>query len=394
MLGGTLLLKKDFAGAVAANKESVRLDPDNAAYRRYLAFALASAGDTDAAVTAYREAIRLEPKVTASHYNLGTLLLTNDDLPGAAAAFQEAIRLEPKLVPAHNNLGLALRGTGDLDGAAAAHREAIRLEPKNSAAHNNLGLVLQDRGDLYGAAAAHREAIRLNPKLANAHNNLGRALLGIGDLDGALACFRTALELEPGRELFRTNVQQVERWRELLPRLADVAAGRAGPTTPAEALAFAGLCAQPFQKRYALAARLSAEAFAADPALAAEYRYNAACNAALAAAGRDAGTATFGVEEWGHLTEAARGWLRADLVAWAARATDPKAWPLVRSKLTHWKRDTDLIAVRDPAWLAAMPGPDRDAWAALWADVDALLAEVTPAAGPPPARQSVVMPGR
>jgi hypothetical protein len=36
----------------------------------------------------------------------------------------------------------------------------------------------------------------------------------------------------------------------------------------------------------------------------------------------------------------------------------------------------DLIAVRERAWLEAMPPADRRRWQALWADVDTVLAIV------------------
>jgi hypothetical protein len=42
--------------------------------------------------------------------------------------------------------------------------------------------------------------------------------------------------------------------------------------------------------------------------------------------------------------------------------------------LRQWKADPDLAAVRDPAWLAAMPDVDRDRWGRFWADVDVLIA--------------------
>jgi hypothetical protein len=50
------------------------------------------------------------------------------------------------------------------------------------------------------------------------------------------------------------------------------------------------MCQQPYQKHYAASARLYADAFTADAKLAADlnqqHRYNAACSAALTAAGQ------------------------------------------------------------------------------------------------------------
>ena len=65
---------------------------------------------------------------------------------------------------------------------------------------------------------------------------------------------------------------------------------RGGDTAdPGETIALATMCQQPTKKRDAAAARLYADAFAAEPKLAADlqqqHRYNAACSAALAAAG-------------------------------------------------------------------------------------------------------------
>ena len=58
------------------------------------------------------------------------------------------------------------------------------------------------------------------------------------------------------------------------------------------------------------------------------------------------------------------------------QAKEQKNWQDVRRELVYWKNDSDMIAVREPAWLAAMPDPDRKTWRSFWADVDALLATI------------------
>jgi hypothetical protein len=70
-------------------------------------------------------------------------------------------------------------------------------------------------------------------------------------------------------------------------------------------------------KRYAASARLYADAFAAEPKLAAdlnaEHLYNAACSAALAAAGQGEDAAKLDDKEKARLRKQALAWLRADL---------------------------------------------------------------------------------
>jgi predicted ribosomally synthesized peptide with SipW-like signal peptide len=332
----------------------------------------------------YRAALALRPRNVAAWDRLGVALRDKWDPDGAVAASRDAIRLDPEYSRPHHNLGRALWDKGDRDGAIAAFTQAIRLDPTYTAAHNNLGGVLYEQGDLDGAIAKYREAVSLDPKLATIHKNLGLALRRKGDLDGAVAALGEAVRLAPKVPGHQANLRQTGRWRELLPRLPDVAAGRAEPEAPAEAVEFARLCSQPFQGRYALATRLFAGAFAADPTLAddptAFHRYSAACCAALAA-GRGPEMTAIGVEEWGHLTHLAHHWLGAELAARTAQAKDPRAWPVVRASMNFWKRDPELAAVRDPIWLAAMPADEREKWEEFWADVDALRKQL---ASPPP----------
>jgi tetratricopeptide (TPR) repeat protein len=295
----------------------------------------------------------------------------------AAGYYRAALAIRPGSIPTWNRLGNALTRAGDFDGAVASYHEWFRLDPRY---------------------------YRITDTLAAAHHVRGLDRRDRGDLDGAAADFQEAVRLLPWWKDFEEDLQQVRRWRELLATLPDVAAGRAHPKTPAEALEFADLCRQSFQRRYILATRLAAGAFAADPQLADEIvtdsrfdratrtqtdsrvsrRYLAARWAVLAAAGKDADATAVGVEEWGHLTELAHRWLRADLAGWPDRAKDPG-----RRTSAYWKHDPDLAAVRDPAWLAAMPPSDRKRWEAFWADVDALLLATTPPARAPPPRPKV-----
>src|SRR5205823_3350627 len=206
----------------------------------------------------------------------------------------------PNYAVPFNNLGRALQAKSDLDGAIAAFREAIRLDPTFAWPRNGLGWALYSKGELDAAMPHYREAMRLEPKNTWPHNNLGFALRDLGELDEAIAEFGEAVRLEPKNAMIHNNLRQTERLRALLPRLPDVVAGRAEPASPVEASDFAVLCGRPFQKRYATAVRLYAKAFAAEPRLAADlaagHRYDAACYAALAAAGKDADLIAVGVE--------------------------------------------------------------------------------------------------
>jgi hypothetical protein len=159
-----------------------------------------------------------------------------------------------------------------------------------------------------------------------------------------------------------------------------VLAGDDRPKDAAEGLDFAQLCSD--TDRPAAAARLWADALAADPKLAddrqAQHRYNAACAAALAAAGRGQNDPKPDDAARAQLRQQALDWLRAERAAWSDALGEgpPPARPVIAQTLQHWRSDPDLAGVRDPNELAKLPEHEQTAWRALWADVDALLAKV------------------
>ena len=133
------------------------------------------------------------------------------------------------------------------------------------------------------------------------------------------------------------------------------------------------------KKLYRTSAGLWADAFAASAKLAddlhAAHRYNAACSAALAAAGQGEDAGKLDDKEKARLRKQALDWLRADLALRTkqleiGQAADRTA---MQNALRHWQQDSDLAGLRDPAVLAKLPAEERAAWEKLWADVANLL---------------------
>jgi tetratricopeptide (TPR) repeat protein len=410
-LGLALQAKGQVEEAIAAFRQALALEPKDARVHYNLGNALAAKGQVDQAIAAFRQAITLDPKDAKAHTNLGSALHTKGLWDEALAACQKAIVLDPKLAMAYNNLGLALKEKGQVERAIAAYHQAIAVDPKLGLAYYNLGIALEVRRQLDQAIAAYRQAVTLDPKLAGAHYNLGNALRDKGHLDEAIGHYRQAITLDPkdaeahcnlglslqqqgrfgealallkrGHELGFHNpryprwtyasakwVQKAQRLADLESKLPAVLKGEAQPADT-ERLGLAEVCQVKHLHR--AAARFYAEAFTAQPRLAddleAGHRYDAACMAALAAAGAGADAATLGDKERTDLRHQALDWLRADLKAWA-QADDGV---LVQRTLQHWQQDTDLASVRDKETLAKLPQAERDAWQKLWADVAALV---------------------
>jgi tetratricopeptide (TPR) repeat protein len=381
-LGNALFNTKQPEEAAGYYRVAVALRPDAAAAHYNLGLAQRDKQDREEAIAALRTAIELDPKFAAAHNNLGNALRAKQDLDGAIAAYRQAIDSDPRHASAHYNLGATLADKQDLDGAIAAYRQAIALAPKDALAHNNLGVALAAKGDLEGAIAAFRAAIALDPKLAKPHGALGRALLERGRFAEARTATRRSLDLLPQRDPLRQmasqQLGQCERLAALDEKLPAVLGGEAEHADAAERLALAQLCRQ-YKQRHAAAARFYANAFTTDPKLADDLhlqnRYNAACSAALAAAGQG--------EDAKHLSDKVRlglrrqalGWLRDDLALYVklAEREEPGARQVVPQTMQHWEQDADLASVRDQEALDKLPDDERQQWRQLWDDVGALL---------------------
>jgi tetratricopeptide (TPR) repeat protein len=377
-LGIALQAKGDVEGALDELRQAVQLDPQFVQAYEGLGRALQAKGDLDGAIATFRKAISLDPQSAAIHSHLGFALRAKGDLDGSIAAYRQATILNPQSALDHSQLGFSLRVKGDLDGSIDAYRQAIQLNPQSALEHNALGFVLQTKGDLDGAIAAYRQATILDPKSAPFHNVLGFALQAKGDLEGAVAAYRQAIYLDPNAVYIQDNLRAARQMQaELERKLLAFLRGERKPE-PAECLELAFLCQQPWKQQFAHSARLYEAAFAARPELAEDvskwHRYNAACGAALAAAGQGKDQPPLDDKTRARWRQQALLWLRADLAAHAKQLETgkPEDLSFVEQRLRHWQSDSDLAGLRDPA-AGKLPTPEQQAWRKLWADVAALL---------------------
>ena len=116
----------------------------------------------------------------------------------------------------------------------------------------------------------------------------------------------------------------------------------------------------------------------------AKNRYNAACAAAMAASGRGKDDPPLDATAKARWRSQAMVWLKTDLAAWSKvlESAPPQEQQSISTTLQHWKADTDLAGLRDPAALAKLSEDEQKACRSLWAEVDALLAKSGPKTKP------------
>jgi serine/threonine-protein kinase len=376
-LGIALFRKGHFDAAIAAYRETVRLNPQFAVAYFNLGQALSARGRLDEAIDAFRKAIARKPDWAMVHASLGFALFKKGELDAARAALEDAVKYDRTSALAQFNLGLVLTEQGRYGEAAAAYRRAGGLAPKWAVPHYNLGTVLADAGRPDEAVAAYQEAIRLQPNYAEAHCNLGEVYRVQGRFALALAEFRRGDELgSRNRAWPYPSAQWVRDCRRLVEidgREEAVLRGTPRLVGAAERKEYAQLCG--CKKLYATSARLWADAFAADPHLAADlaagYRADAACAAALAGCGRGKDAARLDDRQRAHCRRQALQWLGAELAACmkALRRGGAEGRRLAQQRLGSWQFGWELAAVRDPAALARLAEVERVSWARFWAEV-------------------------
>jgi serine/threonine-protein kinase len=348
-----------------------------------LAEALLHSGHASEGLDLLARMVHESPDNPYLHFQQGPALYDQGRHADAEEVCRKAIALKPDYANAYINLGAALNDQGKPAEAEAAFRKAIALKPDDAEAYINLGAALADQGKPAGAEAACRKAIALQPDYANAYINLGGALQRQGRFTESLAAYRRVHELGSKQSGWRHPslqwVRMAERLVELEKKLPSILSGEESPGNPGQAIDFAWLCQQPYQKRYAASARLYADAFAAEPKLAADlkqqYRYHAACSAALAGTGQGEDARLLPDKVAAMFRRWALGWLRDDLTAYGKLAgqNNPAARRAIHQRLAHWQSDPDLASLREKNAVDKLHQNERDACRKLWSDVADLL---------------------
>ena len=210
---------------------------------------------------------------------------------------------------------------------------------------------------------------------------LAKALQKKGDYAEALALIRKAKEMAPDRvpDYWHSAawVAHVERMAARTRRLPSRPTGSIRPNDPMESLDLALICSD--QKRFVASARYWGWALEADPTLGDDrrfqYWFSAACTAVMAASGKGQNEAPPDAASGADLRRQALRWLKVDLEIWSRMLASgsPQDRNLVLRAMRQWRKDTDLVAVRDAEGLASLPEAERRDWLALWGEVDALM---------------------
>ena len=209
------------AEALAAAREAVAAQPQDATSHRLLAAALRLDGDREGAIAAIDQAIALAPDDANVHLERAGLLLQERQLDEAQAALARAVGLDPNQFPAYIVQAQLALGRGDLDEAERIVRIASRIAPDHPHVAAVEGTLALRRGDADNALAILSRAAERAPDDMQLRHSLGFAYLAKGHLAFAEQAFRRMLEANPGSRPLRALVADVIRRQGRMAEAAD-----------------------------------------------------------------------------------------------------------------------------------------------------------------------------
>jgi tetratricopeptide (TPR) repeat protein len=390
----TAMDEADILRRRAESGQDLRLwDDAEAASRR--ADAAAAAADVPAAAreraAAFRAAfdpalVNVRAAVAADARAIGLGRSGDDD--GAIAASQEAIRRLPRHAEFRTHLSNAYVRRNVWRLAAAEARAATELDPADPLAAEKYAVALIEWYEFGQARDAAKRAVALAPDDEHCYLTLGNACAGLDLWDEAEAATKEALRWRPGWASAETNLGAFAERRKVQPQIEALVRGE----RPLNAESWAQLGEVLVQRsgRFVDAVACYEKWMELGPDDASKVweagRYNAACFAARAGAGEGRSAKPLDDAAKSEFRAKARKWLAADVAEWKhLMEAGGNVTPTGMVKTLAWaQEDGDLAPIRDEEFTSKWPEEERKTCAALWTELDAVLAKARAAAPPTP----------
>lgn len=126
-------------------------------------YARKRAGDDAGALAAFRNSIKINPQVAAPWIGIAQLLEDNNQLEEARECLKRAVLADPNFLAARLCLARAHKNLGYVEDARRQYELALELAPDSAAAHFGLGQLFEDLGQPEQAAKAYRQGLSLDP---------------------------------------------------------------------------------------------------------------------------------------------------------------------------------------------------------------------------------------
>ena len=237
LFGATVARMHDYRTKLSLWQTVVERVPHNSRGYLNLANALRDAGRAEAAIAAYRESLRIDPQNVESLNNLAVVYLRQEKYELAASALTEAIRVRPMVSHIRYNLARVLLEQGKWAEAAEQLLVELTLEPLHTPSMQEAAWIFATHPD--PSVRNPSEALRLAQRAVEltgganliALDSLAAALAAAGRFEAAAETQRRVIDLADRRAARSAAAlrRRLARYESGRPQVSDPDRGWRGP---------------------------------------------------------------------------------------------------------------------------------------------------------------------
>ncbi|WP_374688830.1 tetratricopeptide repeat protein [Promineifilum sp.] len=204
-LGDENAANLQYANAAQAARKATSINPNNATALAYAAGGTILQGDPEKFEQAQLladDAVRIEPENAIARYYMATVFTYQGRYAEALEQYLRGIEADPNNPDLHIGLAYNYYGTGSIPDALLSFEQAIAVDPNNAEAYDGRAYMYLQLGDAPLAEQNALQATELNPNMARAQGRLGEAYFrqnnypeAIEALEKAVAMYGRATDL-------------------------------------------------------------------------------------------------------------------------------------------------------------------------------------------------------
>ena len=203
--GRRLLGSGDLQEAISLLAAAVAANPDNAAFRGHLAYALWQVGNTDQALAEHAEAARLDPHRQVQYARALAMIGRPDE---AELQYEAILARTPEGAGAmvHEDLGRLLFRAGRYVEAAPHLDQAVDARDDDPVLKQELAYALDQEGSGERAETLYRDVLETAPQAVLTRSLLAENLFERGQKEGAMSLLEEGLALTPEAPLLQRQL--------------------------------------------------------------------------------------------------------------------------------------------------------------------------------------------
>jgi tetratricopeptide (TPR) repeat protein len=156
-LGDMLYEQKDFAGALAAYRMALKVDPKTGGiYKRYVELVM-QRGTKEEIMKALSSAIAAGESDAGMYYELGSYYQKQGTYAKAAEMYQKSIQLDPKNIAVFSAMAQCQAKSGDVQQATVSYEQAIAMNPLAVQEYKALGDLYLQQNKKEQAMSAYKK---------------------------------------------------------------------------------------------------------------------------------------------------------------------------------------------------------------------------------------------